>query len=73
MAFSNTAKTESSLKDSQPYDVEQAADAHLLNTTVRNISWQGVTVSVTDRTTKSPRKIVENVDGVVKAGKLHRA
>ncbi|KAK9423095.1 putative P-loop containing nucleoside triphosphate hydrolase protein [Seiridium unicorne] len=53
-------------------DLELGANIkdHLLNTTVHSISWQGATVSVKDRTTKSPRNIVENVDGIVKAGEI---
>ncbi|KAH9903561.1 P-loop containing nucleoside triphosphate hydrolase protein [Xylariomycetidae sp. FL2044] len=46
------------------------ADPHLLNTTVRNITWRGVTVTVKDRNTKQLRNIVDNVDGIVEAGEI---
>lgn len=51
-------------------DVEKgAADyAHLTNTTVHSFSWEDVTVSVKDRTTKQPLDILSGVDGVVEAG-----
>ena len=53
-------------------DVENAAvaEAHLRNTTVRNLSWTGVTVTVKDRDTKLPKVIVDNVEGVIEAGKF---
>jgi hypothetical protein len=51
-------------------DIEQKAvdDAHLMNDTVRNFGWQGITVVVKDRKTKEPKTILENVEGFVKAG-----
>ncbi|KAL0931003.1 ABC transporter [Colletotrichum truncatum] len=45
-------------------------DAHLLNTTVNNISWEGIEVTVKDRETKEPKSIVHNVDGFVQAGEI---
>ena len=53
-------------------DIEQTAvdDAHLMNNTVRNFVWQGVTVTVKDHKTKLPKTILENVDGIVEAGKF---
>ncbi|KAI1861575.1 hypothetical protein JX265_009542 [Neoarthrinium moseri] len=53
-------------------DMEQGSvtEAHLLNTTVESISWYGVTVAVKDRQSKSPRSLVENVEGIVRAGEL---
>ncbi|OLN81820.1 ABC transporter G family member 12 [Colletotrichum chlorophyti] len=47
-----------------------APDAHLLNTTVQNISWEGIEVTVKDRATKQPKRIVDHVDGLVKAGEM---
>jgi len=51
-------------------DIEQKAvdDAHLMNNTVRNFAWQGITVVVKDHKTKKPKAILENVDGFVEAG-----
>lgn len=56
-------------------DVEKqrggAAGAHLLrNTTVHNISWSGITVTVTDRETKQPKTLLDNVQGYVEAGEV---
>ncbi|KAJ0116349.1 hypothetical protein J7T55_007328 [Diaporthe amygdali] len=45
--------------------------SHLLrNTTVHNISWSGITVTVTDRTSKQPKTLLDNVQGYVEAGEL---
>lgn len=51
-------------------DPEQApvAEKHLLNTTVKTLTWRGVTVNVKDRDTKQPKSIVDNVEGIVEAG-----
>ena len=51
-------------------DIEQKAldDAHLMNDTVRNFAWRGVTVVVKDHKTKEPKAILENVEGLVEAG-----
>ncbi|KAK3954219.1 P-loop containing nucleoside triphosphate hydrolase protein [Pseudoneurospora amorphoporcata] len=53
-------------------DIEQhaVAESHLVNTTVKNISWKGVTVTVKDRETKEPKNIVDNVEGIVEAGEI---
>lgn len=64
----------SAFKEGTSYlDVEQyaLAETHLRNTTVYNISWHGVNVTVKDRETKQPKMIVDNVDGYVEAGKSH--
>ncbi|KAK1674484.1 P-loop containing nucleoside triphosphate hydrolase protein [Colletotrichum godetiae] len=54
------------------HDVEMmgSVDAHLLNTTVQNISWEGTEVTVKDRETKQPKKIVDRVNGLVEAGEI---
>lgn len=51
-------------------DVEEGTlmEEHLVNTTVKNITWTGVTVTVKDRETKQPRTIVDDVSGIVEAG-----
>lgn len=47
------------------------AGSHLLrNTTVHNISWSGITVTVTDRKTKQPKTLLDNVHGYVEAGEI---
>ncbi|KAK2011104.1 ABC transporter [Colletotrichum eremochloae] len=53
------------------HDAEMGAvDAYLLNTTVQNISWNGIEVTVKDRETKQPKSIVHQVDGLVEAGEI---
>jgi hypothetical protein len=51
-------------------DIEQKAleNAHLMNDTVRNFVWQGITVVVKDHKTKQPKTILDNVEGSVEAG-----
>ncbi|KAL6359338.1 hypothetical protein LRP88_06758 [Fusarium phalaenopsidis] len=53
-------------------DLEErpVAEKHLFNTTVKNLTWRGVTVTVKDRETKEPKAIVDNVEGVVEAGEI---
>jgi ABC-type multidrug transport system ATPase subunit len=53
-------------------DVEKHAmtEGHLLNTTVQNISWRGVSVTVKDRETKLQKVIVDSVHGYVEAGEM---
>ncbi|OBT55673.1 hypothetical protein VE04_06922 [Pseudogymnoascus sp. 24MN13] len=51
-------------------DLEQrpTSEKQLINTTVHNITWRGVTVTVTDRKTKQLKTLVDNIEGVVQAG-----
>ncbi len=59
------------LRDQLNADIEQKAggdDAHLLNSAVHNYIWQEVTVTVKDNKTGKPKAILENVEGIVKAG-----
>ncbi|KAG4440503.1 hypothetical protein IFR05_004038 [Cadophora sp. M221] len=60
------------LHDRFNVDIEQKAgsDAHLLNNTVRNFIWQDVTVTVKDNKTGKPKAILDNVEGIVKAGEI---
>ncbi|KAH9219946.1 P-loop containing nucleoside triphosphate hydrolase protein [Leptodontidium sp. 2 PMI_412] len=60
------------LHDRYNVDIEQKAgdDAHLLNNTVRNFIWQDVTVTVKDNKTGKPKAILDNVEGIVKAGEI---
>ncbi|RDA92394.1 hypothetical protein CP533_4712 [Ophiocordyceps camponoti-saundersi (nom. inval.)] len=51
-------------------DSSPAPEKALLNTSISNISWQGISVTVKDRKTKQPKTILDNVDGIVKAGEL---
>src|SRR4051812_11757119 len=52
-------------------DIERhaVAEAHLKNTTIRHLAWRGITVTVKDRETKLPKTILENVEGIVEAGR----
>jgi hypothetical protein len=63
-------KTDSS-QDAFGGDVEKkAVDVHLQNTTVSSFAWQDVTVTVKDHKTKQPKVILQNVNGIIKAGML---
>lgn len=54
-------------------DVEKnAADSgyvHLTNGTLHNFSWDNVSVTVKDRSTKQPLDILSGVSGFIEAGK----
>jgi hypothetical protein len=51
-----------------PEQQRPVVEKQLANTTVHNITWRGVTVTVNDRKTKHPSTIVDNVEGIVKSG-----
>ncbi|KAF2854342.1 ATP-binding cassette transporter-like protein [Plenodomus tracheiphilus IPT5] len=57
-----------------PADVEKdAADAdyaHLTNESLHHFSWDDVTVTVKDRSTKQPLDILSNVSGILEAGEM---
>ncbi|KOS19454.1 ABC transporter G family member 12 [Escovopsis weberi] len=59
-------------KTQENVDVEKLSgdDGHLLNTTVEDFSFGEVTVTVKDRETKASRVIVDNAEGVIKAGEV---
>jgi hypothetical protein len=52
-------------------DVEKSGGEYtqLINTSVHTFGWKDVTVTVNDRHTKQPKDILQNVNGIVKAGK----
>ncbi|KGO54872.1 Aminoacyl-tRNA synthetase, class 1a, anticodon-binding [Penicillium expansum] len=52
-------------------DLEWNDSGHfLMNETVRNFSWQGLTVTVKDRETKKSRDLINDISGDVKHGEL---
>ncbi|KAI4699372.1 hypothetical protein J4E81_004396 [Alternaria sp. BMP 2799] len=55
-------------------DVEKAASgtdyAHLTNDEVKSFSWEDITVTVKDRTSKQPIDLLSNVSGMVEAGEM---
>lgn len=52
-------------------DIEHLADdtSYLDNKLVQSLAWDGITVTVPDRETKTPKKILCDVSGYVEAGK----
>ncbi|KAG8629316.1 hypothetical protein KVT40_003181 [Elsinoe batatas] len=44
--------------------------AQLTNTNIRSFGWKGVTVTVKDRQTQQPKNLLNDVNGLVKAGEL---
>jgi hypothetical protein len=57
------------LKASRTLDLEQNDSGHfLMNETVRNFSWQGLTVTVKDRETKESRDLLNDISGDVQHG-----
>ncbi|KAF8852060.1 P-loop containing nucleoside triphosphate hydrolase protein [Acephala macrosclerotiorum] len=53
-------------------DIEQKTldNSHLLNDTVRNYSWSGISVVVKDHKTKQPKAILQDINGIVEAGEI---
>lgn len=51
-------------------DVEDKAtvNSYLLNNSVQHLTWNRVTVTVKDHKTKEPKAILDNIDGIAKAG-----
>jgi hypothetical protein len=51
-------------------DIEATQDdrEYLTNTSVRSFSWEGVTVNVKDRKTKTPKTLLQSINGFVTAG-----
>lgn len=56
--------------DSPFFDIESKAgdDVHLQNTTVSTFAWRGINIKVKDRKTGQTKAVLENVDGLVRAG-----
>ena len=44
--------------------------AQLTNTNIRSFGWKGVTVTVKDRQSQQPKTILNDINGIVKAGEL---
>ncbi|RDL37213.1 p-loop containing nucleoside triphosphate hydrolase protein [Venustampulla echinocandica] len=59
-------------QDAFSVDIESKAvtDTHLMNYTVQNFVWSGVTVTVNDNKTGQPKAILDNIDGLVEAGEM---
>lgn len=52
-------------------DLERNDSGHfLMNETVQNFSWQGLTVTVKDRETKKSRDLINDISGDVQHGLL---
>lgn len=55
-------------------DIEKAASgteyAHLTNDEVKSFSWENITVTVKDRTSKQPIDLLSNVSGMIEAGEM---
>lgn len=51
-------------------DVEEkaAVNSYLLNNSVQHLIWKGITVTVKDHKTKEAKAILDNIDGIAKAG-----
>lgn len=52
-------------------DIEKtlSSDSYLRNNTVQNYAWKDITVTVKDHKTKRPKTILQDVSGIVEAGK----
>lgn len=65
-----------SSKDASPLgpDLERNDDGlFLMNRSVRDFSWNGLSVTVKDRQTKQARDLISNITGDVQQGEYSRA
>ena len=57
------------MSESEISDLERgAASEPLHNSTIKNLSWHNITVTVSDRKTGEPKQLLDDVNGEVKAG-----
>ena len=57
--------------ETSTYDLEHGvASEPLYNSTIKNLSWHGISVTVSDRKTKAPKQLLDDVNGEVKAGEI---
>lgn len=56
-------------------DVEKADDGSffLVNNTVQDLSWKGLTVTVKDPATKEPRQLISEICGSVQQGMRYKS
>ncbi|KAL9088484.1 MAG: hypothetical protein Q9165_006208 [Trypethelium subeluteriae] len=47
-----------------------ASETYLTNDIIQKYAWENVSVTVTDRQTKQPKEILQNINGCVQAGEL---
>lgn len=61
-------------QDPYAVDIEKTVidDSNLMNSTVQNYAWKGITITVKDHKTKQPKAILQDVSGIVEAGKLSK-
>lgn len=62
---------EGSIEASSPTldgDIEDADSRFLMNHSVKNFSWSGLTVTVKDRQTKEARDLINDISGDVQQG-----
>ena len=58
------------IPENSSFDIEkQAGDHdHAKNTTIQDLIWRDIVVTVKDHKTKQPRTLLAGIDGIVKAG-----
>lgn len=68
--MASTPSQKSELPELAEADIEQYANdtSYLSNSVVKNLAWCDVSVEVTDRETKGPKKILSDVNGYIAAG-----
>ena len=66
----HTIMSTSNLSTDVEKDAANSNHAHLTNDSVHTFSWENVTVTVTDRSSKQPLDILSNVSGMVETGEL---
>lgn len=69
----NTHSTAMSDCEVSTHNLERgAASETLYNSTIKDLSWHGITVTVSDRKKKAPKQLLDDVNGEVKAGEKYQ-
>ncbi|KAJ5908791.1 hypothetical protein N7495_001473 [Penicillium taxi] len=65
-----SVELDSRTPDLEGVDLERNENGFLMNTSVRNFSWSGLTVTVKDRQTKKARDLINGISGDVLQGEV---
>lgn len=69
LVLQHSSKIAMAKSETSTHDMEQGAVPEpLYNSTLKNLSWQNITVTVSDRKTKAPKLLLDDVSGEIKAG-----
>lgn len=56
--------------EQEDLELNRTPSAYLINNVVHSFAWKSMNVTVKDRVTKSPLSILEDANGIVRAGEM---